>query len=352
VLIPTPDLNKFTDYMSKYSLRLIAAAGQTYGMGEPGVDGGAASAAIDLESLVAGFTDLDLNTDYSDRVRTLKSNTSGIKQAGALLEACLVGLDSDALEDKPDASVVDFETLCDWLNTGTTPKNQALLHPHFSQSLFPQIKGIGIVPSIGNCFFEVLQGATYANALRKLVVGTGQTAGFAIDQTKYAGGVPYVLLSGLTGTGLVTVTGTQWDPVTKTFTAGKTWTVTPTANGLWKLVSGGAAPASADALIVAVSDITAAAGITAGTIYIEAYRPVLRSTTATAGGATTVTLAAGASAVNDFYKNLKIGHSRDFYAWRLCSAYDGNTRIATVSSAWTTNPQNGDIVDIMRLEVP
>lgn len=62
--------------------------------------------------------------------------------------------------------------------------------------------------------------------------------------------------------------------------------------------------------------------------------------TAQAGAASTITLAAGASAVTDFYKYMEVyivsgtgsGQSRQI------TAYNGTTKVATVETAWTTNP--------------
>ena len=64
--------------------------------------------------------------------------------------------------------------------------------------------------------------------------------------------------------------------------------------------------------------------------------------TAQAGGSSTITLASGASAVNDFY----IGHTvvttsgTGSGQTRIVTAYDGTTKIATVDSAWSVNPDN------------
>lgn len=62
--------------------------------------------------------------------------------------------------------------------------------------------------------------------------------------------------------------------------------------------------------------------------------------TATAGAASTITLAAGASAVDDFYTGMTIsiatgtgsGQAREIIG------YVGSTKVATVSKAWTTTP--------------
>ncbi len=75
---------------------------------------------------------------------------------------------------------------------------------------------------------------------------------------------------------------------------------------------------------------------------------VLHTGTAAAGGASTITLAAGASATNDLYNGMSIvitggtgsGQSR------TVSAYVGATKVATVSVAWVTPPDATSVYSI------
>lgn len=62
--------------------------------------------------------------------------------------------------------------------------------------------------------------------------------------------------------------------------------------------------------------------------------------TAQAGGASTITLAVGASAVDDAYKNLTIRTTGGTGSGqsRVISGYVGATKVATVREAWTTPP--------------
>lgn len=64
---------------------------------------------------------------------------------------------------------------------------------------------------------------------------------------------------------------------------------------------------------------------------------------AQAGTATTITLRAGGSAIDDFYKNglITITSGTGVGQSRSISGYVGATRIATVDRAWGTNPANG-----------
>lgn len=70
--------------------------------------------------------------------------------------------------------------------------------------------------------------------------------------------------------------------------------------------------------------------------------------TATAGGASTATLAAGASAVDDFYKDksITITGGTGSGQVRVISAYNGTTKVATVSAAWTTPPDATSVYSI------
>ncbi len=64
--------------------------------------------------------------------------------------------------------------------------------------------------------------------------------------------------------------------------------------------------------------------------------------TATAGGASTITLQLGSSATDDYYNNqtIEITGGTGAGQKRLISDYVGSTRVATVSTAWATNPSS------------
>lgn len=64
--------------------------------------------------------------------------------------------------------------------------------------------------------------------------------------------------------------------------------------------------------------------------------------TATAGGATSITLAVGSSATDDFYNDnvIRIVGGTGAGQSRVVTDYVGSTRVATVGSAWVTNPDN------------
>lgn len=84
--------------------------------------------------------------------------------------------------------------------------------------------------------------------------------------------------------------------------------------------------------------------------------PVLLGETGTAqgGAATTITLAAGASAVNDFYNGrvVRIVFGTGAGSSGTITDYVGSTKVATVSSAWATNPASGSgyVIDDLPVE--
>lgn len=83
-------------------------------------------------------------------------------------------------------------------------------------------------------------------------------------------------------------------------------------------------------------------GITRASFAADTGLQTVRSNTAQAGGSTTITLDASASSTNNYYNNqlcyltggTGVGQSR------FITAYNGTTKVATVNSAWATNPDN------------
>lgn len=81
-------------------------------------------------------------------------------------------------------------------------------------------------------------------------------------------------------------------------------------------------------------------------VYVVVAMPNLMSTNegaAAGGGASTITLNAGASATDNFYNGqfvvLRSSTGQDQV--RLITSYVGSTKVATVSAAWATNPVSG-----------
>jgi hypothetical protein len=80
-------------------------------------------------------------------------------------------------------------------------------------------------------------------------------------------------------------------------------------------------------------------GIANASFAADTGHKTIRSNTATAGGATSITLDAGASATNDYYKNdlIYITGGTGIGQARFITAYVGATQVATVA-AWATAP--------------
>lgn len=270
-VISASNLNATLDVLVRYYLRLVGTLASGYGAGVSGGAWGAVGAVQDLKTVVLAYGDLDQVSALANSIATLDAMAPGSVKATNDLSPTLSALQAHILRYQIP-NVRGLDDYLTYLNTGLTPKWQALQHPSWND-LVAAWQSTAVV-SRWNAYFEVLQGATYVNALCKLVVGTGLTAGVSIG-ANYAGGFPQLRVSGLTGSDVVTVTGTAFDPATKATAAGKTWTATVAANGVIALTPGGATPAPADSLILDGS-IAAAGGISAGTIYLEAARPAGR----------------------------------------------------------------------------
>jgi hypothetical protein len=73
------------------------------------------------------------------------------------------------------------------------------------------------------------------------------------------------------------------------------------------------------------------------------------SGTATAGTASTITLAVGSSAVTNFYVGdlVKITSGTGAGQGRMITAYNGGTRVATIAPNWITNPDSTSVYQVM-----
>lgn len=75
-------------------------------------------------------------------------------------------------------------------------------------------------------------------------------------------------------------------------------------------------------------------------VQLEKSREVLRASTAQAGGASTITLDAGASSTDSFYNTRKvlIRSGTGVGQIKTITGYVGSTKVATVDTAWSTQP--------------
>lgn len=348
-VISTELCNQTLDMLVQAYVKALGTAGTGYGMGEPEGAFGAADAMVDLRTLLASEGDPQAHCGRA--AETLQDALSSLSIVGSKSRAFIAALNRHARQFG-GANYSSLETLLQYRNAGGGG-TWAALQDYRWRDLYNAMFGGSTYPEEYNLYCEILQGATFTQGMGGFAV-SGAGAGVytdaplvspliagssvsKIDNSKFAGGIPQLVVSGLAGNGLVTVTGIGYDPATKAITASVTWTVTVTANGTWYF-TGGTAPANA--LIIDVTNIGIAAGITAGQLYVNAQRPPLRSGTVGADTvtATTVGLDDNASSENDFYVGLQIGTNADNYTLRTISAYDGNTKVATVSVAWATNP--------------
>jgi hypothetical protein len=96
------------------------------------------------------------------------------------------------------------------------------------------------------------------------------------------------------------------------------------------------------------TEVSAAAATAA-----SAFWGGLETGTAQAGAAGSITLAAGESAVTDFYKDMAVVIVGGTGAGqvRRVSAYNGTTKVATVSANWATTPDSTSVYQLLgRLE--
>jgi hypothetical protein len=245
-------------------------------MGEPSDTFGLAGAMDDLIAAISG-AGTDPMVDLLGAAGTMESTFSLGAIFGTRAKAFLARLDRHIRErDAGALGLSNLDSYLTYYNTGAGGPWSALQHKDF-RTIFNRAKGGGNYPKAWNLYFEVLQGSVYTNGLGKFVAtgaGTGNfTDGAAIASGSFAGGFAKVKTSGLTGSGVLTVTGTAFDPATKAVATGKTWTATISGNGTMDLDVG---TAPADSLIVDVTNITIAAGISAGTFYVEAHKPTGR----------------------------------------------------------------------------
>jgi uncharacterized protein (UPF0333 family) len=103
---------------------------------------------------------------------------------------------------------------------------------------------------------------------------------------------------------------------------------------------------------IAADAITAAkiadGAIDNGALAADTGLKPIRTATAQAGAATTITLDASASAVDDFYNEqaVKIESGTGVGQMRIITDYVGATKVATVSPAWATNPSSDSVFTI------
>lgn len=114
-----------------------------------------------------------------------------------------------------------------------------------------------------------------------------------------------------------------------------------TSSGMYYLLLT-AAELTADALTIIVKTSTTDAKTTPMVLYPRKL-PAIRSGTAQGGTSSTITLDSGASPIDNAYVGcLIVGTLDGTVEARICSAYVGSTKVATVVPDWVTTPDNND----------
>lgn len=135
------------------------------------------------------------------------------------------------------------------------------------------------------------------------------------------------------------------------------WATNPDSTSVFVILPFGSIPGAtaptAGEVADAVWDELLSGHLTSGSAGQALSSGVLATGTAQAGAATTITLAAGASATNDLYNycTLSIISGTGAGQSRQITDYVGSTKIATVGLAWATNPSSDSVYVITPLGV-
>jgi len=275
-LITPTQVNTIGDKLCAVYNSLYGSSASGFGYG--GVGWGIQKAMIDLAAIVDGatdatFCDTDLQVLFAANAQAQKASqimttaiSSGIAQwFNTLSAAC--GMYASTVP-----TVTEIASFLYYYNVTDATKWQCLQAPMWKE-IFTALRGTA--PNPLTVYLEVLQGATYTNALYKSIVGGAQTPGYDIDQTLYAGGFPYIQWTGGNGSGAcsITVAGENHLGTVASYSLSGTW-----GAGVFTTDNTGVAlvPAVLDNLITKVTSVTFV-NISAGTFYVEARRPSGRS---------------------------------------------------------------------------
>lgn len=160
------------------------------------------------------------------------------------------------------------------------------------------------------------------NAIRVNVVVTGTASAGASTSITLAGAsstdnlyrYSWIVITGGTGLGQ-TRTCLYYVGSTKVATVGRAWTTTPDSTSTFA--------------VIPAADPT-----------------IMDSGIAQAGAASTITLNSSSSAVTDYYVGAEVyivGNTGAGQAPRVITAYNGSTFVATLASAWATNPDSTSV---------
>lgn len=148
-----------------------------------------------------------------------------------------------------------------------------------------------------------------------------------------------------------------YDGTTKIATVAASWGTNPDVTSVFVIMPFGSIPGAtaptAGEVADAVWDEAISGHLTAGSGGAMLNSRIIRYATAQAGGASSITLDASASATNDLYNYciITIVSGTGAAQSRQISDYNGTSKVATVSLAWITQPSSDSVFAITPLGV-
>lgn len=291
-------LISLTDKLTAWYLAELGTAATGYGMGATAdLSTRAYGKATDYLALVRDSGNTAVVQNLISSAVLFQSLTDGNSLAQALAGPALSALHA-LCGNAGISGVTGIDSFATYYNTGAGGPWNALLAPDF-RTLY---SACTILPSLNttapNCYAEIKQGATYANALGKFVA-SGAAAGSytapsavdsllvahydqlsgapGMDSTLYAGGYPYVQWSGGTGSETLTITGI-WRKTDGTLASGAATYTTAAASSATpgSLIASGNRP-FANSLLITTTNITITGSQNGATFYLNAIKPAGRA---------------------------------------------------------------------------
>lgn len=186
-----------------------------------------------------------------------------------------------------------------------------------------------------NGYYEVTLDATDTNTLGLLRLAVNESGALPVFEDFLV--VPANVWDSLFSTDLLQIDVAQW---LGTAAAAPTIAGVPEVDLTHWL---GSAPLALLTSRVQANSTLSADGFDNNAIATNTGLKSIRTATAQGGAANSITLDAGASAVDDFYKGTRIYLTSSTGAGqsRLCTGYNGTTKAATIEPDWITNPAAG-----------
>lgn len=257
----------YTDYLTAVMLAAKGNSSAGTGLGDNTLTGanqyGSQKGLSDLMTALLSSQDWSLINVLGASINQSQGMTSyqswSYSALSSVLNSLVVAIVNLKLTGAGGGAITTIDQYAAYYNTGAGGWWNALLAPDFI-SLYNAYSGAN--PSVLNVYSPAISN------MGTFTVGGSFTAGANVDTTKYAGAaISQITVASLTGSGVVTVTGSNQNSV-----AGHTWTATASADTTYALT-----PTIAGDLLTAVSGISVASGITAGAITVSGAIPTGRS---------------------------------------------------------------------------